>query len=71
MQVCAGSRHSVALSQRGQPYAWGWNRFGQLGIETSTKTSLVPVLVPGLPHPVMDISSSGSSWHTLFLCVCL
>ena len=71
LQVCAGTRHSAALSQAGQAYAWGWNRFGQLGVPPGTESPSVPVLVSGLPCLVTDISSSSSSWHTLFLCAAL
>ena len=29
--VVGGWRHTVALTRSGRLYAWGWNRFGQLG----------------------------------------
>lgn len=31
-QVAAGARHSVALTDDGRPFAWGFNGFGQLGL---------------------------------------
>ena len=31
VQVSAGSWHSLALGSNGDVYAWGWNKFGQLG----------------------------------------
>jgi len=42
--VSAGWRLSLALTARGQVYAWGHNNFGELGTGT-TKTSRVPVRV--------------------------
>ena len=34
-QVSAGTSHAVALTETGQLYAWGWNKYGQLGNEES------------------------------------
>ncbi|CAI5480586.1 unnamed protein product [Closterium sp. Yama58-4] len=35
VQVSGGWRHSVALDADGVVYAWGWNRFGQVGVGNS------------------------------------
>ena len=40
VSVACGTRHSVALSNGGSMYAWGWNGYGQLGtgdIETISR----------------------------------
>jgi len=36
MSVCAGGWHSVALSDAGDVYVWGWNDVGQLGLCITT-----------------------------------
>ncbi len=48
VQVAAGEYHSLALTSSGQLYAFGSNRFGQLGNATSSETS-PPILVTPLP----------------------
>lgn len=51
--VACGAWHSVALSTTGDLYGWGWNRFGQLG----TDTTLVPL--PRLLPPVFLAAAAG------------
>lgn len=62
-QVSCGSRHSVALTECGVVYTWGWNAHGQLGRPDSTQH----------PSP-LALSSGGvvshvqcTPWSTLFL----
>ncbi len=43
--VAAGERHSLALSGSGFVYAWGDNRYGQLGIDSRIERSDVPYVV--------------------------
>jgi alpha-tubulin suppressor-like RCC1 family protein len=43
-QVSAGGAHSLAMGSDGNTYAWGDNSFGQLGNNSTTRSS-VPVLV--------------------------
>lgn len=44
VQMSAGTRHSIALGSDGNAYAWGSNKFGQLG-NGSYSFSAVPALV--------------------------
>ena len=44
--VAAGSGHSLAVGNDGHVYTWGWNGFGQLGIN-SNNTHWYPVPVHG------------------------
>ena len=49
--VAAGYRHSLAIKSDHTVWAWGYNRFGQLGNGTGTDSS-VPVQVTGLNQVV-------------------
>ena len=37
VDICCGSRHTLALSQDNKVYAWGWNKYGQLGVKQNGK----------------------------------
>ena len=71
--VAAGSAHSLALKNDGTVWSWGYNKFGQLG-NNSTLDSLVPVqattvaangtiikIAAGGQHN-MALDSSGRLW---------
>lgn len=64
--VAAGAFHTVALTSGGVVYAWGDNRFGQLGLPRDaflSESRAVPDVVPGLPSAsedrVVAIASGG------------
>lgn len=49
VKISAGGWHSLALSEFGDVYAWGWNDSGQLGIkETADKENLNSYSLPTL-----------------------
>lgn len=55
--VLAGIDHSLALTNSGAVYAWGWNGYGQLGDGTTTKRN-TPTLVTALSnHTVVAIGT--------------
>ncbi len=58
-QVAAGWTHSLALGSDGTVWAWGDNRFGQLGDGTTIQSD-TPVQVPGLSG-VTQIAA-GDGW---------
>ncbi len=64
--VAAGYVHSVAVTRTGRVFAWGGNRFGQVGRDGSAATPL-PVAVSGLPpdDPVAAVAAGAA--HTLAL----
>lgn len=71
IQVSAGGWHSVALSDIGDVYTWGWNNHGQLGI--TCQPPEVPSAFYTLPYPVdfciecnVDYVACGSM-HTVAL----
>jgi alpha-tubulin suppressor-like RCC1 family protein len=70
VQIAAGEEDSLALTSTGQVYAFGGNRYGELGNATNAGTSLpnpTPTVV-GLPPgagPVKSIAAGG--FHSLAL----
>mmetsp|Transcript_15286 Transcript_15286/g.58156 ORF Transcript_15286/g.58156 Transcript_15286/m.58156 type:complete len:555 (+) Transcript_15286:766-2430(+) len=59
-KIACGSTFSLALSESGHVYSFGWNESGVLGMGTSGRTALSPSRIPflGPPHtpPCVDIS---------------
>ena len=51
-QVRAGSSHSLALGSDGNAYAWGYNKYHQLG-DGTTNDSKIPTPVVFNPQPVI------------------
>lgn len=47
--VAAGENHSLALTDDGKVWAWGYNDFGQLGRGTANFDGDPPEVVDGLP----------------------
>ncbi len=70
--IAAGGAFSVALMNDGTVWAWGYNGFGQLGIDPAkTPFSSIPVQVAGLPvikaisaglDHVLALDGSGNIW---------
>ncbi|XP_015897159.2 ultraviolet-B receptor UVR8 isoform X1 [Ziziphus jujuba] len=58
-----GARHSVILTEEGQLFSWGWNKYGQLGLGDSVDRNIPSqVSVSGKPKNV-----ACGWWHTLIL----
>ena len=63
-QIAAGNAHALAMTDDGTMYTWGWNRYGQLG-NNSTINSSLPVIVKTTGTPlagkmITQITSGGS-----------
>jgi alpha-tubulin suppressor-like RCC1 family protein len=43
--VACGGHHTIAVKSDGSLWAWGWNNYGQLGNNTVTTTSNLPIQV--------------------------
>jgi len=56
-QVAAGFAHSLALKADGTLWTWGDNRYGQLGLGTTTSST-------GAPTPTQE-ATLGTGWATL------
>ena len=69
--VAAGAAHSLALRRDGTVWAWGYNGYGQLGINSNVSRSAKAVRVVGdpeidaLPEGITSIAAGGS--HSLAL----
>jgi len=64
-QIASGNNHSLALSETGKVFAWGWNGHGQIGLggyvdyEASWRySSPVQVIIPG-GRAIKSISAGG------------
>ncbi len=64
--VAAGYVHSVALTRSGRVFAWGGNRFGQVGQDGAAVISL-PSAVSGLPQGDPVVAVAVGAAHTLAL----
>ena len=64
MRVASGAYHTLAINSRGELYAWGSNKNGQLGIGTTTENELAPQRV-GNDSDWEAIS--GGEYHSLAL----
>jgi alpha-tubulin suppressor-like RCC1 family protein len=58
--IAAGGHHNLAL-KNGVLYAWGYNAYGQLGIDKETTESSVPVPVPGMTTGVTAIAAKSNA----------
>ena len=62
-KIDAGMHYTVALSEQGEVYAWGWNGMGQLG-ESVVDSGNTPIKILGL-NRVQEISAGA--FHVLAL----
>ncbi|XP_073297958.1 RCC1 domain-containing protein RUG3, mitochondrial-like isoform X1 [Primulina huaijiensis] len=63
--VSSGARHNAILTDDGEIFSWGWNKYGQLGLGDVTDRSI--------PSPVVTKNYIPKKiacgwWHTLSLC---
>lgn len=54
--VSAGYKHSIALTENGEVYGWGWNEYGQLGNGTVVD-SKIPLLNDKLSAKIIKIDT--------------
>eukprot|EP00879_Flechtneria_rotunda_P006078 GHRR01006391.1.p1 GENE.GHRR01006391.1~~GHRR01006391.1.p1 ORF type:complete len:467 (+),score=165.58 GHRR01006391.1:204-1604(+) len=63
VQIAGGWRHTMALDQEGTVWAWGWNKFGQLGLGHNDDQA-APVAVEALAGKPVALLACG--WrHTV------
>ncbi|XP_029169077.1 RCC1 and BTB domain-containing protein 1-like [Nylanderia fulva] len=59
IKVACGSEHTLALTNEGYIYAWGFNNVSQLGIINNNQESS-PAGMVDIPEPAEDISAHGN-----------
>uniref|UniRef100_K3XGU2 RCC1-like domain-containing protein n=1 Tax=Setaria italica TaxID=4555 RepID=K3XGU2_SETIT len=62
--VSCGARHSAIITDEGEVFCWGWNKYGQLGLGDSMDRN-VPCSVPVDTYHPLNVSCGW--WHTLVL----
>ncbi|KAJ9443213.1 Ultraviolet-B receptor UVR8 [Diplonema papillatum] len=67
--IASGAYHSVAISDTGEVYVWGWNYFGQLAHAPSYRGSVkVPVTITDVIPELADdppVSVAAGDYHTM------
>eukprot|EP00299_Pterocystis_sp_00344_P015996 c8002_g1_i4.p1 GENE.c8002_g1_i4~~c8002_g1_i4.p1 ORF type:complete len:245 (+),score=48.93 c8002_g1_i4:636-1370(+) len=66
VKIACGAHHSVAVSDKGQLYAWGCNAHGQLGLANFVSVD-EPQLVTKFPSDTLVKSVSCGAFHTVAL----
>ncbi len=64
--VCCGGWHSLALTSNGKVYAWGSNRFGQIGNECDNECQLTTIKIEKFEEKTIVAISCGY-YHSLAL----
>lgn len=61
VSISAGARHCLAVAERGQIFAWGWNKYGQLGLgDTEDRLTPTRVRLHESPSPpLVEKKSAG------------
>lgn len=62
--ISAGGHHNIIICQDGATMAWGQNGFGQLGIDTFSTMSDIPVTIPNFTNVK---SVAAGHFHTIAL----
>ncbi|KAJ8747149.1 hypothetical protein K2173_001706 [Erythroxylum novogranatense] len=63
--VSCGARHSFILTENGEVFSWGWNKYGQLGLGDTMDRNM-PSQV-GLLEGCQPKNVACGWWHTLLL----
>lgn len=61
IQVSAGHDHCLFLTSDGNVYSLGCNEYGQLGVDTSMKSTNNPILIPNMNNIVQIVAGNSFS----------
>ena len=64
--IAAGAKHSLAVTEDGNVWAWGWNEDGQVGNGETGGPAVLPVKVSLINGTLVDMVSAGDH-HSLAL----
>ena len=65
VSIGCGERHSVAISEGGSVYTWGWNKYGQLGRRTSGDVAKKPQML--VDSRMRAVGVYCRHWNTLII----
>lgn len=65
VSIFAGGEHSFCISEANEIYGFGWNEFGQLGVQTG-RSQNIPLLIESLKDEIISTIALGFN-HSLFL----
>jgi RNA polymerase sigma factor (sigma-70 family) len=65
--IAAGNGHTLALRTDGTLWAWGWNRYGQLGIGTFDTNAPYGTNTPQRVGSETNWQAVAAGWHTVAL----
>jgi hypothetical protein len=68
IDISCGVEHSIVLTNCGEVYAWGWNKFGQIG-NGCNSDQFIPIKVKGFNNEKVVMISCGWS-HSMALTEC-
>jgi alpha-tubulin suppressor-like RCC1 family protein/tRNA A-37 threonylcarbamoyl transferase component Bud32 len=68
IDISCGDHYSLALTNFGEVYAWGWNKFGQIGNGCNVN-QLIPIKLKSFNNERVVMISSGSC-HSMALTEC-
>src|SRR5690606_16190427 len=57
--ISAGMYHTCAVTSAGAVNCWGYNSYGQIGVDSTSPAFLTPQPVHGLANGVQEISIGG------------
>ena len=66
VSIGCGERHSVAVSDGGSVYTWGWNKYGQLGRSTAGDVAKKPEVMQTGPK-MRAVSVYCGHWSTMLV----
>jgi alpha-tubulin suppressor-like RCC1 family protein len=66
VQIACGSRHSMAITDQGHLWAWGWNKYGQCALPTSVESANAPTRV-SLPSTGKAVAIKCKYWASLVM----
>jgi hypothetical protein len=68
VNISCGNRHCLAITKFGDLYAWGWNRFGQVGNDRISECESLPIKLDAFNGEKI-VSISCGSYHSMALTI--
>ena len=65
--IACGERHSAAVSDGGNVYVWGWNKYGQLGLRTDGDVTRKPEVLAVMDSKMKAVGVYCGHWNTVLV----